>query len=872
MKVIKPQKVGLLHKAYTFKFRHYFVSAPVIFFELGTQPGEDDPHNPYGIYTENLQWPLVQEQLGTQILDMVMPKPTAEFLLAGSAWNPDRESAKPISVGIKFGDKQKRLKIHGDRHWHKGLLGYKLSKPALWESVFINEQNAYGGEGFQDNPFGTGFTAQDKITPAPNIEEDDYSVKRPGKKYPPAGFGSLTINHSQRSQYNGNYKTKDWLENHFPNLAPDTDFRLFQAARKDQQLDTYLRGDEAYTLANLVQNQPIFEGKLPGVYPRSFIQTNHPENNFKEVPLHLDTVWLFPDINVGALIWHGQIEVQQLDARDIESNLIAFEALQDNPRTIEHYQQALELRLNPETALEAISDEAPLSPIKTAEQLAAEQKELEEELAEAEALQQEQQAQFMEEAKEANGGILPPGFEAPELEKPKVLIPKAAIKRGSFSSAPLFKEFQEQKKAAEKQQKEMETQLAEAEKLREQQLKKMNAEQLKAIDGKGNLSDKIEDMQTLSKDKSLDLDEEQLKMLEEQQFKAQQYSMTPISDWPVDEYAQEKRAIFIEALNNGESLAARNWSGADLSQLNLQGFDLSQANLENCNLESTNLSAANLNKTALLGCKISHTNFSNANLHEANLSSTVGIGSIFDNANLSNALLMKVNLENSHFIGADMRLSVVFESHLKRSCFRAAQFTKVSMVNSHCRDCDFSQIEAEMFVSMNTDFQLNQFCQVKLLRCAFLGCDFSVANFSEASLEKCQFSGDGKLAGSCFAAAHATQSGFRRIDGRFWYAPDFAFNQCDLGDSDFHQGNFKKAQFIQSILSEARFVECNLTAANFYTALLRTTLLEKCQLKDANFYRADALTALVFDSNFKAAENIDPLTLKRWRNADRKAA
>lgn len=872
MRVIKPQKVGLLHKAYSFKFRHYFVSAPVIFFELGTQPGEADPHNPYKICTENLQWPLVQEQLGTQILDMVMPKPTAEFMLAGSAWNTDPESAKPIAAGIKFANKEKRLKIHGERYWHKGLLGYKLSKSAPWESVCINEQNAYGGEGYQDNPLGTGYVCQDKITAAPGIEDDDISVTRIGKKYPPAGFGSLTINHSQRSQYNGNYKTKDWLENHFPNLAPDTDFRLFQAARKDQQLNTYLRGDEAYTLSNLVQNQPVFEGKLPGVYPRSFIQTNDTENNFKEVPLNLDTVWLFPDINVGALIWHGQLEVQQLDARDIEANLLAFEALKDEPRTIEHYQQALALRVNPETALEAISDEAPLSPLKTPEQLAAEQNEYDEELAEAEALQQEQQAQFIEEAKEANGGMLPPGFEAPELEKPKVLIPKAAIKRGSFSSAPLFKEFEAQKKAAEKQQNEMEAQLADAEKLREKQLKQLDPAQVKAINEKGNLSDKIEEMQSLSKDKSLDLDEEQLKMLQEQQFKAQQYSMTPISDWPEDEYAQEKRAIFIQAMNNGESLAARNWSGADLSHLNLQGFDLSQANLENCNLESSNLSAANLHKTALLGCKISHTRFTKANLHEANLSSTVGINPSFTQANLSNALLMKMNLENARFDAADMRLSVIFESHLKRSSFNAAQFTKVSIVNSNCRDSDFSHITAEMFVAMNTDFQLNQFCQVKLLRCAFLDSDFSVTNFAEAELEKCQFSGDGKLSGACFAGAKAKQSGFRRVDARDWHAPQAAFNQCDLGDSDFHRGNFVKAQFIQSILSESRFVDCNLTAANFYTALLRTTLLESCQLKGANFYRADALTALVFDSNFKAAENLDPLTIRRWRNADRKAA
>lgn len=872
MKVIKPQKIGLLHKAYTFKFKHYFVSAPVVFFEMGTQPGEPDPHNPYGVLTENLQWPLVQEQLGTQIMDMVMPKPTAEFMLAGSAWNPTVNSNQPATAAIQFGKVEKRLRIQGNRHWYKGLLGYKLSPPENWESVFINDQAAFGGEGFDDNPFGTGYKIDDKTVVAPNIEDEKYSVKKIGKKYAAAGFGSLNVNHSQRSQYNGNYKTKDWLENHFPNLAPDTDFRLFQAARKDQHLPDFLKGDESYTLTNLVNNTPVFEGCLPGVYPRSFVQTSDKKDKFKEIPLHLDTVWLFPDINVGALIWHGQIEVSQLDARDIESNLIAYEALKDEPREISHYQQQLRLRSDFETVLEAMSDEAPLSPIKTPEQLATEESELAQEQAQAEALQKEQQEQFLAEAKEANGGTLPPGFEIPDMEPPKILISKEAIKRGSFNAGPMMEEVAKQKAEAEKQQKELQAQLDEAQAISDKQLEQQDENQVKDLKAKGNVSDKIDDLQALSKNKSLELDDQQLKMLEEQQFKAHQYSMTPISDWPEDVYAKEKRGIFLQALENGELVAARNWSGADLSLLDLTGINLSQANLENCNLEGTRLNQANLSQAALLGCKLNRTSFQQANLAEANLSSSVGVYSDFSGAVLTKALIMKANLENANFTGCDMRLCMVFEARLYRCCFFACQFTKLSMVNCQCVDGDFSAINAEMFVAMNTDFTLSQFINAQLNRCAFLESLFRICNLSEAQLIKCQFSGGGDLSGSCLAAATAEQSGFRKINGRYCHAPDASLNQCDLGDSDFHASNFKNSSFIQSVLSDSRFVACNFTKANFYTALLRSTVLDNCQLKDANFYRADALTAAVFNCNFNAADNLDTLTKKRWRNADRKAA
>lgn len=872
MRVIKPQKIGLLHKAYTFKFRHYFVSAPVVFFEMGTQPSEPDPHNPYGVFTENLQWPLVQEQLGTQILDMVMPKPVAEVMLAGSAWNPEPQSNRPAETRLQFGKIDKRLKIHGNRNWQKGLLGYKLTEPAIWESVAINDQTAFGGEGFNDNPFGTGYKTDDKVVSAPNIEDIKATIKRPGKVYAPAGYGSLTINHSQRSQYNGNYKTKDWLENHFPNLAPDTDFRLFQAARQDQQLTSYLRGDETYTLTNLVPESPVFNGKLPGVYPRSFIQTNDSSDNFREIPLNLDTIWLFPDINVGAAIWHGQIEVSQLDARDINANIIAYEALQDTARPISHYETQLRLRTDTETILESISDEAPLSPEKTTEQVAAEQLELEQEQAAAETLQKEQQEQFIAETKEANGGTLPPGFALPELEKPKVLVSKEALKRGSFNAGPLMEEVAKQKAEAEKLQKELQADLDEAQAISDAQLEKLSPDQVKEIKDKGNVSDKLEDLQALAKDKNLDLDEEQLKMLDEQKFKAQQYSITPISDWPEDEYALEKRAIFLRALDNGELMAARNWAGADLSFLDLTGINLSQANLENCNLEGTVLNSANLSQAALLGSKLTNASFVKAQLNEANLSSSVGISVNFAGANLNQALLMKSNFENANFAGCDMRMVIILESRLYRSCFSGCQFSKSSMVECQLQDSDFSAIVAEMFVAMNCDFSLSQFMAVQLNRSAFLESVFAVCNFAEAQLEKCQFSGGSDLSGACLAKVKAEQSGFRRINGKYWHAPEAALNQCDLGDSDFNQGTFKNSSFIQSILSESRFVQCNLFECNFYTALLRSTLIDQCQLKGANFYRADAITALVFDSNFKAAENLEEITKRRWRNVDRKVA
>ena len=874
MKVIKPQKIGLLHKAYSFKHKHYFVSAPVVFFDLGTQRSEPDPHNPYSILEENLQWPLVQSQLGSQILDMVMPKQQAEVMLAGSAWNPDGESDQHATVGLRFGEVEKRLTIKGLREWQKALLGYKLTKPQPWQSVFIGEKTCFGGPGYEDNQFGVGYYQDKSQTPllAPQVEDEGITVKKMDKSYAPAGFGSIDINHSQRKKFNGNYKSKKWLEEHFPNLAPDTDFRLFQAARKDQQLSGYLTGDETFTLANLVENQPVFEGKLPGVKPRSFVQTSHPEKGFQEIPLNLDTVWLFPDVNIGALVWHGEIEVTQLDALDIQTSLVAYEALTDEPRNRDHYQQAMMERIHPDTAVEAMSDEAPLSPLPTQTQLNAQAAELAEEIAEQEALAKEQQEQYLEEVKAANNGMLPPGFKPPKMEPPKVLASKAAMKRGSFNGKAIMAEVAKQKAAAEKQQKDMQAQLDQAQALSDKQMKNLDPALAKDIKARGNMSDKIDELQSMSKSKSLDLDEEQMKMLEEQQFKAQQYSMTPISDWPEDEYAQEKRAVFLTAWENGEPLNSRNWSGADLSELKLDKLNLSGCNLENCNFENSSLVATNLNAAALLGSKLTSANFSQAQLIEANISSCVGINARFNGAMLSKAMLMKCNLENSQFIDADMRMAVMYEARLFRCQFNQALFSKLSIINGLCRDCDFTGIQAEMFVSMNTDFTFSRLNTMRLTRNAFLECQFALCSFAQSQLDKVQFSGGSNLSGACLADIKAEQSGFRRINGNNWYAPGASLKMCDMGDSDFKDGNFRRAKLVQSVLSESRFEDCDFTSANLHTALLRSTQIKNCKLNEVNFYQADAIAAVVSNSNFKAADNLDALTTRRWQNAQRQAA
>ena len=94
-----------------------------------------------------------------------------------------------------------------------------------------------------------------------------------------------------------------------------------------------------------------------------------------------------------------------------------------------------------------------------------------------------------------------------------------------------------------------------------------------------------------------------------------------------------------EWLDNPDTGARANLSGANLSRANLSRADLSRANLSVANLSGANLSRANLSGANLSVANLSRANLSVANLSWANLS----------RANLSGADLSVANLDFSQW-------------------------------------------------------------------------------------------------------------------------------------------------------------------------------------------------------------------------------
>ncbi len=130
--------------------------------------------------------------------------------------------------------------------------------------------------------------------------------------------------------------------------------------RKDQWIDGFFQGDEQYSISNMHAQHAELKGPLPPIYGRAFVNQSVPVRDdnqqltgdylteFKEIKTKLDTLWLFPNANMGVMIYRGTIEAYSDDGCDITALLLACENRNDTPRHLQHYQDQLTKRLDPD--------------------------------------------------------------------------------------------------------------------------------------------------------------------------------------------------------------------------------------------------------------------------------------------------------------------------------------------------------------------------------------------------------------------------------------------------------------------------------------------------------------------------------------------
>ncbi|PWG63255.1 DUF2169 family type VI secretion system accessory protein [Spiribacter halobius] len=780
--------------------------------------------------------------------DAVPWKPRADVLLRGTAHAPRTGRPRPaMRVGIRVGELAKTLAVFGPRRFRGGLLGTSISEPEPVNEVALTYENAYGGEGDPRNPVGKGRNGDE----LPNIEYLDQLIQGRGDRPDPAGFGPLSPNWEPRRGMVGSYGG-DYLERRWPGFPDDFDWSYFNAAPRDQQVDGYLRGDEAVSLEGLHPDHGLIRTQLPGIRVVC-IREDH-DGRVERLPMNLDTLWIDADAGEIHLVWRGVTAVETFEAMEIRRLGILDERLEAPVRQASEYRQQLQALIDArdtefEEELPAVEDTAADEPARSADTgaaPAAEPVEAEDpfppELAEQlEALRQPQEAA---EAAPAEAPALSPEVEA---EAQRIL--------GEIE-------------AREK---------AEAE---EQQAEEWTRERVIAAAAEGeSLAGADLGGLDLSRHRFGAADFRGAR-LGGTDFTGSELTGACFRDCLMDGArldggllaradlggAQLDGASLLHADLSGAVLQAARLSGATLDDADLTAADcalatfarasLVGASLARARLAEADLSTARLDRARLGGCQAGKAVLAGAFLGDADLR-----GADLQEATLAEASLPHAQLENANLAGADLasaflRDAVLREAILTGADFGGADLRGAILERVSAADADFTGARME-----GCSFRAAMLSGAWLSSAALDGADFQGSDCTDlqldgTSLRRARFPDADitTLRGS--AGADFSDADFRGSHGR-----EAVFEGCVLDGADFSCADLEGANFIHCSAVDADFTAADMPFARFTLARCRGARFDSANLFEGSLEGADLTGAYINGANFYGVELLDA-TLK----------
>ncbi|MFM2478730.1 DUF2169 domain-containing protein [Celerinatantimonas sp. MCCC 1A17872] len=347
MKIFKNKQYSLLPRPLRLQNTLSLSMGVLVYFDL-----TDSEH----LLTEQALWKDIPKQLGSQlVLDQGVPKPRGEYLLTGSCFAPRNQPREASQVRVQLGELDKTISIYGTRYWKKGV----ITHPQPFSSVALNWSNAFGGPAFAQNPLGLGINKNvladgSSAINLPHLEYSHQQIGAPSDRPHPASFGPIDMQWPQRAKKNGTYDAK-WKAERWPYFPEDMNYEFFNLASSDQMLPGYFAGGEPYRLENVHPDLPVIEGNIPRLRMRLFVSQNpkfklydFPVNSlashqlkehevFKEVLMHLETVWFFPTILRGVLLFRGLTDIIDEEYSDVLRVLIRHELMDEPAKSIEYY-------------------------------------------------------------------------------------------------------------------------------------------------------------------------------------------------------------------------------------------------------------------------------------------------------------------------------------------------------------------------------------------------------------------------------------------------------------------------------------------------------------------------------------------------------
>jgi uncharacterized protein YjbI with pentapeptide repeats len=589
--------------------------------------------------------------------------------------------------------------------------------------------------------------------------------------------------------------------------------------------------------------RPLLEGKLPGLVSRVFFtRLDAPAGALSELPLRCDTVWLFPSVNVGAVVFHGSVQVADDDAADVRDLVVACEE-PERPRDLEHYRGALLRRLDKDKgALAGLSDsdlmparESGVAPNIRLEMMVWVKSEgigRRRGQAGARRAEERRRAALAEAGIDAGPPMDEPQVEPPPLEDMDALAEyvettladlegerQRAADAGSsldpaFRAEPDMDALEELDDDAARPP----TFSARAELAR--------LGELASAMRRGGAPDEALEAQLASDAFRARLAEQEVLVRDAYRKGAH---FLPAARPMTAEAAGMARVVVDLARTTGDPLTNVDLTGADLRGLDLRGLDFTRAFLAGADLRGCDLGGAVLDGAVLAKADLREADLAGARLRGANLGAANLDGARLEGADLTEAVLTGAKVEGARFGGAT----------LERADLLDVRWDGVDLAGARLAGCTF--------------------LKASLVGAKLAGADLSRATFIECTLDDADLSRADLRKASVFTSRAARA---RLVEARASEA--VVLNGSDLGGADLSGAELDRACLRGTVLRGARFgraqmtmadlSECDASQAVFDRAVLGSALLVRTILDEASLRGVNLTEAIVTKARLAGAD------------------
>ncbi|WP_434525899.1 DUF2169 domain-containing protein [Photorhabdus asymbiotica] len=817
MKIIKPLRLGLLHRPWRWQQQNYLGVTVMALTDMSDSPQ---------IRPEPELWQLVAQELQSTggVLDLSIPKPCAEFFASGYAWTNHQSQKEACIAKIQVADKEKSLMVFGDRYWQNG----HPSTPQPFEKMHLDWTNAFGGNCTAENPLGKGDepVTRDGVLwhPLPNVELPEQLLHSVHQRVPPASFAPLDFSWPQRSRLMGKKYDKQWLAHEFPGFARDTDWHLFNMAGPDQWLtgQSCLPPAASWRIWNMHPTQAVQQGTLPCWQARCFINRQRGEEmRLEEIHLRATTVWFMPHLERMVLIWHGACPINEDDAVDVHQMLVAMELAQSE-RPVVHYQQVMAQRVEKEKGAlftlreKDLIDESLIAPwidndVQVTPSALAEMMTRRETY-----LRQRHQARNQKQDQDINQLLT----ELPQQEEKALTADKLPELVASLErQAERIQQRAQKKNAAYAATKQVGAPPSGP------------ASYYRMMDLLHKQSQKTPAFQTPEALKQTHRSLHQMYLLSA--------DTRPPAARLQGEQAEVLRRHVMACMATKRDLSGMDLTGADLSGLDLRRANLQRTLLENANLDNCCLDEADLSEAMLAYASLNNTSLNAACLDNVSLAGARCHNCHFTGARLGGVLLEQAELVMCDFTQASLSDILLRQCMLYHCHFSQARLENCLFMELMPEELDFSYAHLTRMTVINGGFIAVRFNHAVMDSCTFLDSALDHAQYQHAHLESCVFTGKTHIRSGLFQHARLTSCNFRLT---LLEAADFSeavLQNCDFSEADLSFAQMRAVNGSNSLFIRTLLTNSNLQEANLMGAILQKSHLAGADLRRANLFRAD---------------------------------